>query len=202
MIWATVSSWSCFCGSSARQLYGGVNGNLLQEGLAHRLCDTDLLHPESLPLWQATADSYLHRRQTIKGRCDSVSLGSLGPCAHKVLFEPTEHLWWVWGLILNMISPLLSCWGRSCWGFSFPLGHGVSFFCGIQHSPVNGCSQQVVILKFLQEKMHTRLLLCHFNHTWEYHEQYEKVTMKTDTKAANFMALTTGKEQNCLEYLE
>ena len=34
-------------------------------------------------------------------------------------------------MILNMISPLL----LSCWGFSFALGHGVSFFGGIQHSP-------------------------------------------------------------------
>ena len=25
-------------------------------------------------------------------------------------------------------------------GFSFALGHGVSFFGGIQHSPVDGCS--------------------------------------------------------------
>ena len=25
-------------------------------------------------------------------------------------------------------------------GFSFALGHGVSLFGGIQHSPVNGCS--------------------------------------------------------------
>ena len=57
--------------------------------------------------------------QTLKGRSGSVSVGSLGPSAHKVLFEPSEHLWWVWGLILNMISPfLLSC------GFSFALEHG------------------------------------------------------------------------------
>ena len=28
----------------------------------------------------------------------------------------------------------------SCWGFSFALGHRVSFFGGIQHYPVNGCS--------------------------------------------------------------
>ena len=61
---------------------------------------------------------------------------SLGPGAHKVLFEPSEHLWWVWGLILNANLPLLP----SCWGFSFALGRGVSFFGGIQHSPVDGCS--------------------------------------------------------------
>ena len=58
--------------------------------------------------------------QTLKGRSGSLSVRSLGPAAHKVLFEPSEHLWWVWGLILNMILPLLS----SFWGFSFALGHG------------------------------------------------------------------------------
>ena len=39
----------------------------------------------------------------------------------------------VWGLSLNMISPLLP----SCCDFSFALAPGVSFFGGIQHSPVN-----------------------------------------------------------------
>ena len=63
-------------------------------------------------------------------------VGSLGPGAHKVLFEPSESLWRVWGLILHVISPLLP----SCWGFSFALGCGVSFFGGIQYSPFNNCS--------------------------------------------------------------
>ena len=35
-----------------------------------------------------------------------------------------------------LISSLL----LSCWGFSFTLGYGVSFFGGIQHSPVDGFS--------------------------------------------------------------
>ena len=63
-------------------------------------------------------------------------MGSSG--GYKVLFEPSEHLQWVRGLILilDTILPLLS----SFWGFSFSLGHEVSFFHGIQHSPVNGCS--------------------------------------------------------------
>ena len=72
--------------------------------------------------------------QTLKGRYGSVSVGNLG--AHKVFFEPSEHLWQVWGLILNVIMPLLP----SFYGFSFALGCGESFFSGIQHSPVNGCS--------------------------------------------------------------
>ena len=51
---------------------------------------TDLLYPEPLPLWQATADLYLCRR--LKHRSGSVSVGHLGPGAHKVLFEPSERL--------------------------------------------------------------------------------------------------------------
>ena len=86
--------------------------------------------------------------QTLKGRTGSVSVDSLGPGAHKVLFEPCECLRRVWALILNVISPL------SCWGFSFPLGHGVSFFGGIQHSPVDGCSAACCILGVLTEDEH------------------------------------------------
>ena len=55
---------------------------------------------------------------------------------HNILFEPSKSLWQVWGLILLVISPLLP----SCCSFSFALGHGISFFGGIQHSPVDGCS--------------------------------------------------------------
>ena len=58
------------------------------------------------------------------------------PGAHKILFEPSKHLWWVWGLIRNAISPLLP----SCWGFSFALGGGISVFGGIQHASISGCS--------------------------------------------------------------
>ena len=71
---------------------------------------------------------------TLKGRSGLVSVES--PGMHKVLFEPSEYLWWVWGLILKVILPLL----QSFWGFSFALGCGVYFFGGIQHSPVDGCS--------------------------------------------------------------
>ena len=36
----------------------------------------------------------------------------------------------------NTILPLLP----PCWGFSFALGHGVSFLGRTQHSPVDDCS--------------------------------------------------------------
>ena len=52
-------------------------------------------------------------QKTLRGRSGSVSVGSLGPGAHKVLFKPSEHLWQVWGLILNVISLLLLLVGAS-----------------------------------------------------------------------------------------
>ena len=113
-------------------LYGGINGNLLQEGLCHTLvCCTQNPCPSSRPLLtcNSTEDT-----QTLKDRSGSVSMES--PGAHKVLFEPSEHLWWVWGLILNVILPLLP----SCWGLSFALGSEIYFFGEIQHPPVEGCS--------------------------------------------------------------
>ena len=66
----------------------------------------------------------------------SVSVGSLGPGVNKVLFEPYKNLWRVWDLILDVILPLLPPY----WCFSFALGCAISFFSGIQHSPVDRCS--------------------------------------------------------------
>ena len=94
-----------------------------------------LLHPEPLPLWRATADLYLCKRHSKTQRQVWLSLCGVSCCA-QVLFEPSKHLWWVWGLILNVIWPLLP----SFWGFSFAIRCGVSFFGGIQYSPVNDCS--------------------------------------------------------------
>ena len=48
--------------------------------------------------------------------------GVSGSWCTQGMFEPSECLWWVWGLILNVISPLLPFY---C-GFSSAHGHGVS----------------------------------------------------------------------------
>ena len=53
--------------------------------------------------------------------CLSLS-GVPGPWCTQGWFEPYEHLWREWGLILNANSPFLS----SCWTIFFALGHGVS----------------------------------------------------------------------------
>ena len=96
---------------------------------------TCLLHPEPLPLWQAASDPHLHRRCSSTQRHVWLTL-CRAPGMHKVFFDPSEHLWRVWCLILNVILPLLP----SCWGFSFALGCGVSFFGQIQNSPGYSCS--------------------------------------------------------------
>ena len=88
--------------------------------------------------------------QTLKGRSGFVSVGSLGPGEHKVLFELSKYLWQVWDLIVNRIFPL----PPSFWGFSFAIGLGVSFcVCGIQHSPVSGCSAVSYNFGVLTEQM-------------------------------------------------
>ena len=45
-----------------------------------------MLHPELLPLWQATADPYLYRRHS--SSFGSVFVGFLGPGSHKVCLSP------------------------------------------------------------------------------------------------------------------
>ena len=69
--------------------YDGVNGNLFPEGLCHtQICCTQSLCPCIRPLLTLTSSG---DTQTLKGRSGSVSVGS--PGAHKVLFEPSKHLW-------------------------------------------------------------------------------------------------------------
>ena len=80
-------------------------------------------------------------------------MGPLGPGAHKVLFEPSEHFWRIWGLILNLTSPLLP----SCWGFSFVLGVAYLFLVGSNILLSMAVPQQGAILELSQEKMSIRL---------------------------------------------
>ena len=61
-------------------LYGGVNGDLLQESLCHtQVCCTQ----SPCPCGQATADPYLLRRHS-----NTVLALSLGPAVHKVCLSP------------------------------------------------------------------------------------------------------------------
>ena len=132
-------------------LYGGVNGDLLQEGLCHaQVCCTQspCACGRPLPTHTSAGDT-----ETLKGRSGSVSVASYG--VHKVLFEPSERLWQVCVLILNATLPLL----LSCWVFGFVLGHGVSFWW----DPAFSC-QRLFAVSFnfgvLAEDEHISLL-CH-----------------------------------------
>ena len=96
------------CGLSAQWLCGG----------AHTPHLPGLLQAEPLSPGQATANPCFCRRQSNTQMQGPQSLmGSLDPGAQKVLFEPSRHLWQLWGLILNVILPLLP----SYWGFSFAM---------------------------------------------------------------------------------
>ena len=91
-------------------LYGGVNGDLLQEGLCHaQVCCTQSPCPCSRPLLTHTSTGDMETQFYLS------LFGVPGSWCAQGLFEPSERFWQVWGLILNMISPLLP----SCWGFFF-----------------------------------------------------------------------------------
>ena len=105
------------------QLYG-VNGNLLQEDLCHTHTQSPCPCSRPLPTHNSTEDA---QTQFCLSLC-----GVPGSWCTQGLFEPSERLWWEWGLILNVNSPLLP----SCWGFSCALGRGVS---------IHGCSSEVQV---------------------------------------------------------
>ena len=67
-------------------LYGGVNGNFLQEGLCH----TQVYCTQSPCSWSRPLLTRISTEdtQTLKGRSGSVSVGSLGPGVHKVCLSP------------------------------------------------------------------------------------------------------------------
>ena len=96
------------------QCYGGVNSNLLQKDLCRTHTQSPCPCGRPLPTCTSTGDT---QTQFFLSLC-----GVPGSWCAQGLFEPSEHLWREWGLILNANLPLLP----SCWGFSFALGHGVS----------------------------------------------------------------------------
>ena len=96
------------------QVYSGVNGYHLQEGLCHTHTQSPFPCGRPLPSCTSTGDAQTQF-------CLSLCGVPVSWCTHD-LFEPSEGLWQEQGLILNKNLPLLP----SCWGFSYALGHGVS----------------------------------------------------------------------------
>ena len=113
------------------QLYGGVNGDLLQEGLCHtQVCCTQSPCLCGKPLLTHTSVGDI---QTLIGRW--LSLCGVTWCTQ-------GFVWALWASLVGI------GFDSKC-GFAPPTillglllapGHRVSFFGGIQHSLVNGCS--------------------------------------------------------------
>jgi len=123
--------------------YGGVNGDLPQKGLYHtQVYWTQSASPFNSPLMTRTS------AEDIQTQFRLSLWGCSGSWCTQGLFEPSESLCWVLGLILSAIFPVL----QSCWGF-FALGHGVSFLVGSNILLLTVIQQQVVILEFFQEKL-------------------------------------------------
>ena len=96
---------------------GGVNGDLLQEGLCHtQVCCTQSPRSCGSPLLTCTTTGDAQTQF-----CLSLCAVPRSWCTQG-LFEPSECFWWESALIPNSNLPLLP----SCWGFFFALGHGVS----------------------------------------------------------------------------
>ena len=88
---------SAVSGSSALWLYGGANGDLLQEGLCHMLCDPGLMQSEPLPLSQDTADPYLYRRHSNTQKQVWLSL-----CGVSGSWCTQDFLWALWASLVGM----------------------------------------------------------------------------------------------------
>ena len=89
--WVLVCTSFCFCPLRVYfpvlckfwQLYSGVNGDLLQEGLCHtQVCCTQSHGPCDSPLRTRTSTGDTQHSSV------SVSVGSLGPGAHKICLNP------------------------------------------------------------------------------------------------------------------
>ena len=97
-------------------LYGGVNGDLLPEGLCHtQVCGTQSPCPCGRPLLTRISSGDT-QTQLWLSLC-----GGLWVLVGTRFVWALECLWRGWGLSLNVISPLL----LSFWGFSLALRHGV-----------------------------------------------------------------------------
>ena len=135
-------SCSPVCDSPAWRLYCVANGHLLQEDLMPHAATprTAIVRASVSAAGHCWLMPLQGDPQTLKGRSAAVSCGS--HCSFpwswctQVLFVPSNHLWQVWSLSLNVIGSLLP----SYCSFSFAVDCGVSFFGGCQHSPVDDCS--------------------------------------------------------------
>ena len=129
------------CSLAWTQTMVGVMATSSKKIYASILCLPALLLSVLLGTQQATGYPWLHQRfqnthrqvwlSPLWAYCSCL----LGPGAHKVLFVPSKHLWWVWSLIKhNWVPPTILVRLLLCpwmWGM---------FFGGFQHFAINRCS--------------------------------------------------------------
>ena len=152
---------SAVCGLSARWLYGGVNCDLLQEGLCHMLCDPGLQHPEPLTPGQATVEPCLCRRYWHIQRLVWLSL-----CGVSGSWCTQGFVWALQTYLAGMgfdskhdcAPPII------LWGFSFALGHIVFLFSFFLWYPTFSCwlfSSELQFCSSHRRRWMYVLLLCH-----------------------------------------
>ena len=115
--------------------YGGVNGNLLQEGLCHtQICCMQSPCPWGRPLLTHTSTGDT-QTQFWLSLCGVAGFWCAGG-----LFGPSECLWWVWGLILNVIFPSYHLSGAS------PLPLDVGCLLKVRPTPCSNHSSATQLL--------------------------------------------------------
>ena len=120
---------------------------------ASQICCSKSPCPHGRPLLThaSTEDTQILKAclaQSLVGSLDS------GLDVHKVLFDPSKHHWWVWGLILNSIFPSYYPVAAS----PLPLDEGYLFLVGSRITLSMAVQQLIAILEFSQEKMSTHFL--------------------------------------------
>ena len=139
------------CRSPARWLYGGVNGDLLQEGLCHT-CASQLLWPELLSQWQTSAYPCLRSRHSKTQRqiwlglfWGAWILGCTKFCLSSLSISRGYGLWF------QTLCPSYSRVGAS----PLPLDMVYLFLVGSNILLSMVVQWLVAVLEFLQEKMST-----------------------------------------------
>ena len=98
LFWVLVRTSFCLCQSYVKfwWWYGGVNGDLLQEGLSHTK-----VHCSQIPCTTAVHCWPIPLQEILKHSSVSVSVESLGPGAHKVCLSPLS-ISGEYGVLLQM----------------------------------------------------------------------------------------------------
>ena len=128
-------------------------------------------------------------QETLKTQFWLSLCGVYGSWCSEGLFEPSERLWWIRGLMINAISLPLS----SFLGFPFALGHGVSFLLESNIVQSTVVQQGVVVLEFSQGEMSTRPSTQHIPGQFSFQFQRKAMPKNVQTAAQLHFSHTLAK---------